>query len=163
MDELTFGGMIINGIGRHVELALPGRRELSEAPEDWPDALTPGSLNLRVTEFPAEFGALKLEPSVKSLDVAGFAPAFTIAQDAMGNNRLRPNSEMPHRGTAQVWRAVLSVESKQTPCWVLRRFGSGLRDQIEMVSEMHLRTALGLTVNHDWPASVTMFGTWETR
>ncbi len=160
MAELKFSGKIVNGIGRHVELYVPGRSALPNAPEDWPDELRPGSLNLRVSEFPDEFRARGLEPSTKSLDVAEFAPVFVVPQDTLGNNKLMPTKEMPNRGTAQIWRTALEVESEKLPCWVLRRFGSGLRDQLEVVSNLHLRAKLGLTKGHEWPATVTMFGDW---
>jgi hypothetical protein len=96
------------------------------------------------------------------LDVAGFEPDFTIAQTLMRNNQLTPVPTMPNRGAAQVWRALLIVVNTQTKCWVLRRFGSGLGDQIELVSNIRLRDTLGLTRDRQWPATVTMFGEWRS-
>lgn len=162
MDELVFKGRVVNGIGRHAELHVPGKSLLSAAPDDWPEKPYPGSLNILVTQWPDAFSERKLAHSAKSLDMGGFAPAFTIPQNEMGNNQLGPRPDMAHRGTAQVWRALLNASDKETPCWVLRRFGSGLRDHIELVSEVGLRDSLGLSRDKEWPASLRMFGEWQS-
>ena len=161
MDELNFTGKIVNGRGTHVELGVPGRSELINATNDWPERLKPGSLNLLVSEFPDVFEMRRLPRSTESLDVAGFEPEFIIPQAAMSNNELKPSKDMPHRGAAQVWQAVLEVEKGSMPCWVLRRFGSGLDKELEMVSDVHLRTTLGLAKDREWPAKVKMFGVWK--
>lgn len=102
MDTLTFRGRIVNGIGKHSQLYVPGKSELSSAPEDWPEKLCPGSLNILVTQWPDMFSNKKLSLSAKSLDTAGFTPTFIIPQDELGNNQLTPRTDMPNRGTAQV-------------------------------------------------------------
>jgi len=162
VESLNFGGIVINGYGKHSELVIPGRSALQSCPSDWPEKLIPGSLNILVSKFPAEFSARKLPASAKTLDIAGFEPAFTIAQTLMRNNRLTPLPNMPNKGTAQVWRALLIIADSQTKCWVLRRFGSGLEDQIELVSDIRLRDTIGLTRDRQWPAIVTMFGNWRS-
>ena len=65
---------------------------------------------------------------------------------AIQNNKLRPKQDNPHRGDAQVWRTALIAEHLQEPydCWVLRRIGSGIKRQLEIVSDRMLRRELGL-------------------
>lgn len=161
METLRFTGNVVNGIGRHNELVVPGRNAFPEAPVDWPALLFPGSLNLRVLTYPAAFLERGIVASTSSLDVMGFEPEFTIPQDLMGNNQLTPTETMPYRGTAQIWRASLETEARMISCWVLRRIGSGLRDQIELVSSIGLRGEMGLTREKVWPASVDIFGDWK--
>ena len=160
MDQLLFEGLIVNGIGKHSELTVPGNSALSDAPSDWPERLCPGSLNLHVLEYPSAFAERGLSPSTKSLDMANFEPAFVIVRDAMRNNLLRERDGMPNRGDAQVWRASLSAEGRDIDCWVLRRFGSGLTSQIELVAGVGLRGELGLCRERDWPAKVALYGRW---
>ncbi|MEQ1934950.1 MAG: hypothetical protein ABL962_13915 [Fimbriimonadaceae bacterium] len=161
MDEIVFGGKVVNGRGGHAELFVPGRSNLSDAPDDWPEKLYPGSLNVLIANWPEPLADRNLEPSAKSLDNAGFTPALTIPQSKMGNNKLMPTSAMPHRGTAQIWRSILHVNEQEISCWVLRRFGSGLSLELEIVSEFGLRGKLGLSRETEWPAWVHMFGEWR--
>jgi hypothetical protein len=162
MDELIFAGDVVNGIGKHVELIVPGRNEISGAPADWPERLCPGSLNIFVSVYPLEFAARRIAPNMKSLDIAGFIPEFTIAQAAMKNNKLMTLPNMPVRGSAQVWRATLEANGKTHSCWVLRRFGSALDKVIERVSDVKLRDKLSLPRERNWPAKVIVRGTWPT-
>jgi CTP-dependent riboflavin kinase len=161
MDQLEFAGNIINGVGTHSELFIPGRSKLMNCPHDWPEKLFPGSLNVRISKFPAEFAARGLLPLAKSLDTAGFEPQFTIPRDLMLNNKLNAAQGFLHRGDAQVWSALLITSGQEALCWTLRRFGSGLTDQIELVSSVGLRSELSLTRDREWPAVVRMFGHWR--
>src|SRR4051794_12748725 len=128
MDKLTFTGNIIKARGGHAKLWIPGRNDLHERPPDWPEQLYAGSLNVLIAPdgYPQEMQARRIPVTVKSLDLGTFAPAFTIPQHLMRNNTLEPTPEMPQRGSAQVWRAVLSANGYNIQCWVLRRFDSGL-------------------------------------
>jgi hypothetical protein len=159
-DSLVFKGTVINGRGGHAELGVPGRHELPSAPEDWPESFFAGSLNVLVSHYPIEFTSRGLRHSVKVLDTARFDPAFTIPQSQMRNNKLTPTPAMPHRGTAQVWRAMLTANDQTTRCWVLRRIGSGLDCELELVSGEGLRASLGLDRALEWSAQVTMWGHW---
>ena len=161
MDQIKFSGSVVNGIGRHVELFVPGSGSVEKAPMDWPERLCPGSLNVRISRYPELFTERGLALTTKTLDVAGFQPAFTIPQAVLGNNQLKATLAMPHRGQGQVWRAVLEVSGRNMPCWVLRRFGSGLADQLELVSHKKMRDELQLTRDKEWPAVVTVFGQWK--
>jgi hypothetical protein len=163
MAELAFIGNVVNGIGRHAELFVPGRDGLKDAPADWPETLHPGSLNIRVATYSEAFADRGLPHATTALDRAGFEPAFFISGTLMGNNRLTSTAAMPERGTAQVWRAALKAGQREVPCWVLRRFGSGLKDQIELVSAIALRAELGLSREREWPATVTVFGRWASE
>jgi CTP-dependent riboflavin kinase len=161
MNKLVFSGNVVNGIGRHSELIVPGRNNLEHRPPDWPEILFRGSLNVRVHGYPPEFAQRGLPNSVVVLDTAGFLPEFTIPQAKMLNNQLTANAGAPLRGTAQVWRAWLSANGDGVACWVLRRIGSGLRDQIELVAGTGLRNTLGLSRDKIWPAVVTIDGSWR--
>jgi len=148
MKKLTFSVGIKSGVGRHVELGIPGRRILVAAPLDWPDQLQPGSLNIGIHEdgYPRELTDNPNFSGVKLFDQGLFPPAFLILRDDMRNNKLRARLEMPDRGTAQVWRAVLCVEgvTDPYPAWVLRRLGSRVGEQLELVSDVHLKDTLSL-------------------
>ena len=161
MDGLTFEGQIINGRGTYVELGVPGRDDVEGLPQDWPEKLCPGSLNFEIIRYPAAFVEKGIAKSAKSLDIMGFAPAFELARDAFENNQLGPRPGMPHGGSAQVWRAKLYVRSQVEDCWVLRRFGSGLGRELEIVSAFNLREKLGLDRGSDWPARLELQGVWR--
>jgi hypothetical protein len=142
MKEFEFRGVITNGVGKHVELHVPGKSEIEHSHAKWPGELHKGSLNVRISKdgYPDLFDELHLEKSTRSLDSKCIPATFEIGQAQFGNNQLRATAEMPHRGSAQVWQANLKTPEKNIACWVLRRYGSGLRDQLELVSDVHLRT-----------------------
>lgn len=146
MKTLVFHGKVRTGIGAHAKLVFPGRNELLNAPSDWPKTLHPGSLNITINDdgYPSEFAKLQTQDKVKNLDSKIFPPAFTIPHAKIKNNTLKPCSEMSDKGTAQAWRANLKPEASDSShfVWIIRRFGSGLGKQLEIVSEVHLRNAL---------------------
>jgi hypothetical protein len=146
MNSISFSGEIGDGVGKYVELHVPGREELTQAPSDWPVTLQKGSLNVRIAAlgYPPLFAALGLPNRVRSLDLRPFPSAFEIAQHEFGNNRLKAEPSMPHKGSAQVWRAILATQGDKHPCWVLRRYGSGVGEQLELLSERHMRSAFQL-------------------
>jgi len=146
-QKITFRGTVVDGRGTFVQLHVPGRSEIPHAPPDWPDLLEKGSLNILVDDdgYPPQFAVYNLPLTVKSLDNRCFPAIFEIAQSAFGNNQLAPSREMPHRGSAQVWRAKLFGCTSLINCWVLRRYGSGLSRELELVSECHLRKMYGLS------------------
>ena len=146
MNSIIFSGVIVNGVGRHVELHVPGREEISQAPSDWPITLQQGSLNVRIVAggYPSLFATLGLPESVRSLDLRPFPSAFEIAQAEFRNNRLKPEPNMPHKGSAQVWRTILAWQAHEQRCWVLRRYGSGVGEQLELLSDRHMRSAFQL-------------------
>jgi hypothetical protein len=160
--HLEFAGNVVNGIGKHSELFIPGRSELPECPLDWPEKLFPGSLNVRISKYPNEFASRGLPPFATALDVAGFEPQFTIEQHLILENKLTATQAMPRRGEAQIWRALLIAPNHEVGCWILRRFGSALKDQIELVSSIGLRNELGLASDREWPVVVRMFGRWRS-
>jgi hypothetical protein len=133
------------------------------APDDWPLCLFSGSLSVRVDQngYPAELAERGFPPTVRFLDRGAFRPAFMIAWNAMQNNKLNPRNTRRHDGgKAQVWRAVLLVEGHRIGCWVFRRIGSGLDQEIEIVSEQGIRQTYGLPEPGPWPATVQLFGGW---
>jgi hypothetical protein len=110
MNSICFSGVVVDGLGRHVELYVPGRDETSQGPSDWPAVLRKGSLNVRVCPdgYPQLFTVLGLPNRVRSLEVKAFAATFEIAQAQFGINMLKPDPRVPHKGSAQVWRATLA-------------------------------------------------------
>jgi hypothetical protein len=130
----------------YVQLHVPGRSELSACPSDWPEKLCLGSLNVRVAAdgYPSLFLERGLSNTVASLDSNCYRANFDIAQDQFGNNKLFPDQSAPRKGSAQVWRAVLGANGRHIPCWVLRRYGSGLINELELLSHEHLRSAYHL-------------------
>jgi hypothetical protein len=163
MDKLTFVGEIIKGRGRHKELWIPGRADLVGAPADWPEQLHAGSVNVLIASngYPQEFKARCIPLTVQSLDLAEFQPGFTIPQDQMQNNTLSAIPGAPNRGEAQVWRAHLLAGGNNIACWVLRRFGSGLMQELELVSGEGIRYAYKLPEEVRWPATVEVYGKWR--
>jgi hypothetical protein len=144
MKKLVFQGVICSGIGKHRRLGVPGRAEVPGAPGDWPEVLVPGSLNIRVRPdgYPPGFSFR----GVDMLDNGHFRPTFIVSRNLFKNNKLRPTADRADTGTAQVWRAQLRViaSQKTAAAWVLRRIGSVLKDQIEIVSDQPLRSVLEL-------------------
>jgi len=163
MDVLTFRGYIGSGVGRYSEMTIPGRAALPDAPNDWPETLQSGSLNVKIASdgYPNELLSRCNGELVQKLDSQVFCPTFEIPRNAIQNNKLKPEPDQPRRGDAQVWRAALLVPDRQVPfdCWVLRRFGSRVKEQLEIVSDKHLRTELGLVDGAN--VVVHLYGTWE--
>lgn len=148
------------GIGRHSTLRVPGRNTLIRAPNDWPEALYAGSLNVRIDQYPVEFRQHGLADTVVELDTGRFAPEFEIFRDELGNNQLGPRPDAPRGGDAQVWRAKISVPGAGPiyKCWALRRFGSRVGEQLEFVADQRLRD-LGLKDGQRVLA--TLLGVWR--
>jgi hypothetical protein len=92
MEPIVFKGHITSGIGKHVELYVPGRNEIQQAPSDWPEILCKGSLNVKIASdgYPPLFEKKGLKSSTRSLDGNCYPCAFKIAQHEFGNNRLIP-------------------------------------------------------------------------
>jgi hypothetical protein len=70
-DELIFTGHVVNGIGKHNGLVVPGRNALDDAPSDLPEILYPGSLNFLVSAYPLEFAQRGSVECVKIFDASG--------------------------------------------------------------------------------------------
>lgn len=137
--SITFRCSIKKGIGKHSDLKIPGRLECAAAPSDWPIHLEPGSLNalIRADGYPDSFDSFGSAPGMKRLDEGLFVPEFVIPKTEIKNNT---------KGDAQVWRARISVPGTgdDVDCWALRRIGSGIARQVELVSEVHMRTEFHL-------------------
>ena len=158
--SLTFGGRIVSGVGEYSKMVIPGSRDLTNAPPDWPDELCRGSLNILIDEYPQGFKPPKERVGgVYKLDDQTFHCAFVIPGDLIANNELmykgRPSS-------AQVWRVSLEVPEKglSIDCWILRRMGSNVGYQIpgnvlEVVSDIHFKSEFELQDGQ--PVVLTMF------
>jgi CTP-dependent riboflavin kinase len=163
MATLRFKGVVRTGIGRFsVELTLPRRSRLSVPIRDWPEALQPGTLNVRIDEdgFPSEFLKHFAQANVRKLDSRRFVPEAELRWDEIAGNTLPPLPDKPDRGNAQVWRAHLrNLDSGiEKLCWVVRRIGSGLSRDLELVAGERLRDSLGL--KDGMPVEVEMEGSW---
>lgn len=148
MKNIEFKGKVVSGQGNHSDLGIPGKNKLPYAPDDWPDILYPGSLNVEIltNELPKDLDTLGPGNLIKKLDNSILKPAFVIKQNAIINNTIGPNGTVKGRGDAQVWRAKITIlKIKQNfQCWVLRRLDSGMTRHIEIVSNVGLRQTLNL-------------------
>lgn len=162
MDRLVFAGEVKRGKGRYSEMTIPGRNLLKSAPRDWPESLCPGSLNVRINTYPNGFVHRCGGSDITALDLGRFAPALEIPRNLITKNYLVPTESCPRGGNAQVWRATLTVHGSGAAraCWVLRRFASTLTQDLELVSDVHLRTVLGLL--DGTRVRVEMEGDWRT-
>ena len=163
MATLRFNGIVRSGIGKFSgQLTLPTRLELSAPIRDWPDAPQAGSLNVRMqpSGFPSEFLKVFGQVDVRNLDSRRFAPEAELKWHEIGGNTLPPVPDRSDRGNAQVWRAILRNLNSgfERPCWVLRRIGSGLSQDLELVAGEKLRDSLGLV--DGTPVEVEMEGSW---
>lgn len=160
MIDLMFEGVVSRGRGEHSTLVVPGRGALSGAPADWPEQLYPGSLNVRVIRYPPQLAEHGLLNAVSTFDQGHFVPEIEIPQAQFGNNRLAPTAREPRRGNGQAWRARLEVpcEGLVVNCWLLRRIGSAVGEQLEFVADRRLRD-LGLVEGTHVRASV--LGSWR--
>lgn len=164
MDVIEFAGVIVDGMSHHKELGVPGKPHLPSAPDDWPVVLYPGSLNIGLNAWPGGFATRELKASVESLDTGLFVPEFEIDRDQFARNLIHPRAGVPRGGDAQVWRAKVIVAgvivSPAPPCWVLRRFGSRVGEQLELVSGVRLRDAFRL--KNGIAVLVRLYGFWRT-
>lgn len=163
---LQFSGIIHTNTGQfNRDMVIPGRGAFMAAPLDWPITLQPGTLNIKIdlSAVPGVFSEIGSSNGIKRFDERNFAPAFVIPQDSIKGNTLKPNERQPNKGTAQIWRAELLVIStgKAAKCWMLRRIGSGIYNQIELVSDLHLRSHPNLT--DDIRVTLTVFEGSDTN
>ncbi len=149
MREFIFSGTVRSNSGRfHKEMIVPGRGGLPAPPQDWPKELAPGTLHIEISAdgWPAALSDCGTGDGLMKFDQGGVRPEFTIQQQEIAGNTLKPKPEQPLRDPAQVWRAELTVLTigKTTRCWMLRRIGSRIASQIELVADRHLGTSLSL-------------------
>lgn len=163
MDNLYFIGTVISGCGKYSELEFPDKTEIKGAPEDWPNSLFTGSLNIRINEdgYPEELSQLGYPHDIKVLDKIGFQPEFIIDGNLIKNNKLLPTSDYINRGSAQIWKALLTNRHSEECiyCWLVRRFGSGLYRDVELVSDIYLRKKLNLENGSN--VEVCISGQWK--
>ena len=148
MRTLEFIGTVRSNNGKFSrEMVLPGRHELIVAPDDWPDRLVPGTLNIEIDDFPEGLDDVGEGDGLKKLDKGTFRAALIIPQRKITGNTIKPMPDEPTRGFAQVWRANLEAiaSGQASKCWMLRRIGSNIVSQIELVADQHLRSALNLS------------------
>jgi hypothetical protein len=79
----------------------------------------------------------------------------------MANNKLAPILGQPRRGVAQVWRAAVRrfQDGLSVDCWMLRRIGSGVGQQLELVSGERIRDRGYQDVEL---VEVSIYGRWDT-
>ncbi len=163
MRKLEFSGSVRSNQGAFSrEMVIPGRQSLVLAPDDWPATLEPGTLNIAIHDdgFPKDFDQLGKGDGLKKLDERNFRPDLAIPPWRIVGNTLQPTEDEPLRGSAQVWRAELEVDStgEVATCWMLRRLGSDIVSQIELVSDDNLRRRLNLS-----DGSVVKVTVWEAE
>jgi hypothetical protein len=163
MRKPEFIGTVRSNKGEFsVHMVVPGRDSLVVAPADWPVRLAPGTLNIGVNDdgFPEGFEEIGEGDGLKKFDEGKFRPELAIPPWRIAGNTLPPIPDQPMRGAAQVWRAELQVifTDRAARCWMLRRIGSGIVSQIELVAQEHLRSRLNLC--DDMAVKVTV---WEAE
>lgn len=161
---LQFTGKVRPGCDKFArELTLPRRNELPVPIQDWPEVPCQGTLNIQIDAggFPSEFLRRFSSANVQHFDSRRFAPEAELPWNAIGGNTLPPIPGKPDRGNAQVWRATLSGREHRMEqlCWVLRRIGSGLKQDLELVAGINLRAALELS--NGSAVDVYMHGAWR--
>lgn len=147
MRKLEFIGMVRTHTDHFSRtMTLPGRHDLLLVPSDWPTKLAPGTLNVEIDAFPEGFDDIGDGDGLKKLDKGEFRAALVIPQRKIAGNTLMSTSDEPTKGFAQAWRAELRVidTGQSTACWMLRRIGSSIAPQIELVSDENLRRRLTL-------------------
>jgi hypothetical protein len=149
MRKLEFSGVVRSNQGAFSQaMVIPGRKSLVLAPDDWPEKLAPGTLNIAIQDggYPNNLDELGKGDGLKKLDEGNFRPELAIPPWRIVGNTLQPTHDEPLRGSAQVWRAKLEVAStgEFAACWFLRRLGSDIVSQIELVSDEHLRPRMNL-------------------
>ena len=149
MRKLEFRGSVRSNQGAFSQqMVIPGRKGLVLSPEDWPAKLAPGTLNIAIPDdgFPNDWEQLGKGDGLKKLDEGKLEPELAIPPWRIAGNTLQPTPDEPVRGSAQVWRAELEVAAtgESATCWMLRRLGSDIVSEIELVSDEHLRSRLNL-------------------
>ncbi len=149
MRKLDFIGTVCSNQGEFSQtMVIPGRGGLVLSPTDWPLELSPGTLNIQANDdgFPAGFDEIGEGDGLIKFDKGKFKSEFAIPPWRITGNTLQPTPEEPLRGSAQLWLAELQVISTDqvASCWMLRRLGSMITSQIELVAQDHLRTRLNL-------------------
>ena len=147
--SLRFLGVIAKGAGRFsTELKLPGRSLIPGSHPGWPESVHPGTLNIRITQFPDNFGELGEGSNTGKFDSGNFAPAFTFPADLIAGNTLPPKLENPRRGIGQAWEALLHLPDRHFhECWMIRRVGSQMPNFIELVSSICIRDTYNITIH----------------
>jgi hypothetical protein len=163
MRKLEFIGTVRTGNGKFAQdMVIPGQADLFLAPIDWPTQLAPGTLNIKVNDdgFPEGFEEIGSRDGLKKLEEGKFRASLGISSWRIQGNTLKYDSDNPTRGMALLWRAELQViaDGRVTTCWMLRRLGSDITSEIELVAEEHLRSRLNLC--DDVAVKVTV---WETE
>jgi hypothetical protein len=99
LDAVEFEGVVSDGMGMYGELGFPTQAELPDLPDQWAQAMFPGSLNARITRFPKELDSVE-GYGVQKLDSKALAACALIPHDMIDNNALKPNDYNSQRGNA---------------------------------------------------------------
>ena len=129
------------------QLIIPGRDDLFLKPDDWPTHLAPGTLSIQVNDEDFLMAVKDIgADALAMLDKGKFRPALVIPQRKIAGSTLKPDSDYPTRGFAQVWQADLQVigTGQEATCWMLRIIGSDNPSQIDLVDQESLRSRLNL-------------------
>jgi hypothetical protein len=145
----NFIGEVRSGKGEHSALTIPGATDWHDSPCGWPARFHPGSLNVRILKNGYPYGFTDPDEGgrgVSRLDDGVIEPTVVLPWGMIENNRLRPKTGKPRRGTGQFWPAIITVEATRdsAACWVFRRIHSSIKHQLELVSSLYLREHLAL-------------------
>jgi hypothetical protein len=155
-DQVQWIGHIVDGKGECARHVLPGRKDLAEAPADWPETLFLGSLNIMV-----ELAAPK-EKAQTTFDIRSLVPEFSIPSEQIRKNPVDPGLDAP-QGRAQVWRALLLAGGYEIACWAIHRPGLDFLRPLELVSHEGIRATYRLPRGKRHRATVQMFARKSSR
>jgi len=137
---LKFEGSPRKGGGGFSSMVLPGKNDIEDPPYRWPGKFEPGTLNIRVGNFPLEFNLIfDGDNDLRLFDSGLFGPAIKFPGNLIEGNTILPTEDDPYRGIGQAWNAVLFKNGNSIPCWMFRRIGSNLSVDVELISEEPLR------------------------
>jgi hypothetical protein len=146
MKELVLEATVAEGLGRYSRLSFPDRKTMPDLPQQWEQAMCPGSLNARIINFPREMSELGDGYGIQRLDNKRLRAAAIVPFDMIENNSLKPNQFNEERGNAQIWPCEVEVDgtTKTFNAWAVRRIGSAYSDVLELMSPDKLREKHGL-------------------
>ncbi len=150
ISKITFFTQVCSGAGLFAkEIALPSPNPALTCISDWPNEFAPGTLNLKIDtlKWPNVAGLNFQNEGVQCLDLCPlFKPALYLDYTTVLNNTINPTSHDEFAGDLQYWRAELQLKGQRETirCYMLRRVRSGYRDQIELISDIHLRNMFSL-------------------
>jgi hypothetical protein len=125
------------------QVRIPSRRNIHCPPLGWPENFEIGSLNIGIDDYPSGFVAPEDGGrGVAELEQGSLEPVLVLEHFQI----ISPFPDKPARGRRQFWPATLTVSTTKAKanCWVCRRIGTAVVNQLELISYRKLRDYLRL-------------------